>query len=285
MTSALEKGIDQAVSGDRRALFDLLTRGSNLPGARPNAPLADSFADAIRARAPRADALALAMARLDADSAPGATALEFLPMCGVLAIGARAASDPKAFDSMLAALHDAADDLRFRVRDAVVTSLARIGERRKEGLVDAVASWMDGYFHAAAVLRAMSDEAWLSALASPEGAIARMDEAFVLAREAPRAAARYPGFKSLLETLATTPRATAARFGVPVFDMLVRWTETKDPVLREIVAKNLGGTRLQGRHAPEIDRVRRALEATTPPARNPDHYFGPTRGRGKKRRG
>ena len=108
--------------------------------------------------------LALAMARLTADEAPGATALEFLPMCGVQALGVRAAADPTVRGAFLRELHARADDLRFRVRDAVVDALARIGEATGDALVADVASWMDGYFHAAAVLRALERDAWQGSL-------------------------------------------------------------------------------------------------------------------------
>ena len=281
----LGRALDAAIAGDTRALYTLLARNSGLPGPRANDTLAVAFADACRARGKLADRVAIAMAALDADAAPGATPLEFIVACGVAALGARAAADDAVYPAMLERIHDVADDLRFRVRDHVVIALARIGERRGDALVETVAPWMDGYFHAAAVVRALGMQPWLSSLSRVEALVLRLDEAFVLLRDAPRAAARYPGHKALVDVLSATPREAAARFGVPIFDMLVRWTATSDPVLREIIVKNLGGSRLAGRHASEIARVRVALEATTAPVRNPDHYVGPTRGRGRKKQG
>ncbi len=279
----LDAPIDAAIAGDTRALFDRLTRGSGLPGVRVNDPLARAFADACAARGARADRLIAQMAGYDADEAPRATPLEFLPFCGVAAAAARACVDDAAVDATLTLLHEHADDLRFRVRDAVVAGLARIGEKRGDDLARRVAPWMDGYHHAAAVLYAMAQKEWCGSLMEVDVALARVDEAWILARDASRAAARYPGHKALLEALGMAPRALAARFGVPVFDLLVRWTQSKDPVMRGVIEENLGGTRLAGRFAPEIERVRAALRNTTAPARNPDHYVGPTRGRGRKR--
>jgi len=68
-----------------------------------------------------------------------------------------------------------------------------------------------------------------------------------------------------------------------VFDAMVRWALVKEPALREAIEKNLEGSRLVGRYGSEIDRVRTALRDALPPPRNPDHYVGPTRGRGRKR--
>lgn len=250
-----------------------------------NTDLAEAFAQACRSMGARADATALAMARLSPDRAPGATALEFLPVCGIYAVAARAAaSDAKGRASLVAELHAHADDLRFRVRDAVVEGLARVGAKAGDALVREVSTWMDGYFHAAAVLRALGLEAWLSTLQDAQGVIDRLDEAFVLVRDAPRAAARWPGHKALLDALGTGPGLVAARFGVPVFDMLVRWSAVQDPVLRAAIEQTLRFKSLAGRFGPEIQRVQGALESSLPPARNPDHDVGPTRNRSKSRK-
>jgi hypothetical protein len=264
-------------------LFDLLARGSRLPGIHANDALAEAFAQLCRGRGRTADEVVLALVHLSPDQAPGATPLEFLPVCGAMALGTRAAGDPSVRARFLSELHALADDPRFRVRDAVVAALMKIGEAAGDPLVRDVASWMDGYFHAAAVLRALGEPAWLGTLASHDAALARIDEAFALARDAPRAAARYPGHKALLEHLARTPGRLAVRFGVPVFDVLVRWAATKDPVMREVPQAVLRDTKLASRFSPEIRRLRAALDASLPPPRNPDHDFGPTRRRGSKR--
>jgi hypothetical protein len=283
LSDPLARALDEAVAGRRAALFDLLSRGSRMPSPRPNSALAEAFAQACRSRGASTDALTLAMARLTADEAPGATVLEFLPMCGTLAIAARATADAAVRPAFVAELHTLADDLRFRVREAVVDGMARIGGAAGDALVGEVASWMDGYFHAAAILRAFSREPWLPSIHEPDAVMLRLDEAFVLARDAPRAAARYPGHKALLEALLSTPSRVALRFGVPVFDLLARWATVKDPVLRELVATVLRDGKLPGRFRPELDRVRRALDQSEPPVRNPDHDHGPSRDRSKAR--
>jgi hypothetical protein len=285
-STALGRALDDAMVGRRGPLYELLARGSGLPGARVNAALASTFAQTCRGLGRRADAVALAMAHLSADEAPGATALEFLPVCGLAALGARAAADEGVRTRFLMELHARADDLRFRVRDAVIEALARIGGATGDTLANDVAPWMDGYFHAAAVVRALAHEAWLSNLHDAGPVVARFDEAFVLARDAPRAAARYPGRKALVEALGLAPGHVAARFGVPVFDMLARWSAVEHPELRNAITATTRSPRLVGRFATEIERVRRALLDALPPKRNPDHDFGPTRDRsGARRRG
>jgi hypothetical protein len=286
MTAAdpLSRALTEAVAGKSQPLFDLLARGSGLPGVRIHDALAEAFAQACRSLGPRADAVALAMTHLTVDEAPGATSLEFLPVCGVYALGARAAADPGVRAAFAGELHARADDLRFRVRDAVVEALARVGGAAGDALVKDVAPWMDGYFHAAAVLRALGHETWLGTLHDATLVVARLDEAFLLARDAPRAAARWPGHKALVQTLTETPALVAARLGVPVFDLLVRWAATLDPALREAVATVLRSRKLAGRFGPELARLDAALKASLPAPRNPDHDHGPSRDRSKNRR-
>jgi|HubBroStandDraft_6_1064221.scaffolds.fasta_scaffold553350_1 hypothetical protein len=284
ISDPLSRALDEAIAGRRAALFDLLARGSRLPGPRAHGALAEAFAQACRARGAAADPLALAMARLSADEAPGATALEFLPLCGVLAIAHRAAADETVRANFVTELHGHADDLRFRVREAVIDGLARIGSVTGDALVEQVAPWMDGYFHAAAVLRALARETWLTNVHDAARTIARLDDAFALVCNAPRAAARYPGHKALLEALQATPPRIAVRFGVPVFDMWARWGAVADPVLRELLRASMTDAKLVGRFRTELDRVRYALDASEPPPRNPDHDHGPSRDRSGGRR-
>jgi hypothetical protein len=283
---ALTGALNEAIAGRPGVLFDLLARGSHLPGPRANDALADAFADACRAHGEEADGIALRLAHLPLHDAPGATALEFLPVCGLLALAARASSDESVRARFVAELHGSADDRRFRVRDAVVEGLARVGGAAGIRLVDEVASWMDGYFHAAAVLRALAHDTWLSSVRDADPVLARLREAFELARDAPRAAARYPGHKALIEALERTPAILAFRFGVPVFDMLVGWSVVDLPALRDAIAGTLRNKKLGGRFRREVDRVQEALEASLPAPRNPDHDVGPTRDRsGSRRRG
>lgn len=282
---ALRNSIARALEGDRAPLFDLLARNSGLPGVRANVPFAQDFALLCASLGSATDALLTALATLDADYARGGTALEFVPVCGVLGLAERAALDDAAFEGHVAVLQDAAEDLRFRVREATIIALVRVGSARGDVLVRAVEPWMDGYFQAAAVLEAVAQPKWLDTLSDLDALTARLDAAYRLAKTASRAAARYPGRKALVEALGKAPRACAARFGVPIFDLLVKWTETREPDLRDAIAQNLTSKRLAGRFAQELARVRLALDTTAPTLRDPTDDFGPTRHRSKHPKG
>jgi hypothetical protein len=287
-SEAITAALDEAIrTPDRQPdrLYKLLAVASGLPGPRMNTGVAQGFANECAARGKAAAKVVERLATLDAELAPGATELEFLPVCGILAVGALAAKDPdpKARKKALARLHDASEDVRFRVREAAALALARIGSIDADATVREVASWMDGYFQAAAVLHALGDATWLTAIDDGPAVIERLDEAFVLAKDAPRSAVRWPGWKALHEELGRVPAAVATRFGVPVFDMLARWAEASMPELREAIESNLRDKKLGGRFHPEIERVRAALGASAPVPRDPTLARQGMRGRAKKR--
>jgi hypothetical protein len=242
-----------------------------------------AFAEECAIRGASCDSLVVTMATIDADAAPGGTELEILPMCGVMAVGLRAARDRATVDRALMTLHDAADDLRFRVRECVGLALARMGETLGDALVERVGGWMDGYFHAAAVLNALADGTWLSHLHRADLATSRLSEAWALAEGADRAAQRYPGHKALVAALSIAPAALAARFGVIVLDAMVPWCATQEPSLRDAIQANLDSPKIH-RLSVDVERVRAELAKTAMVRRDADRIVHGMRGRGKKRR-
>jgi hypothetical protein len=257
-----------------------------------NLRLALGFAQDCARCGPKAEALAYRMANVPPDEARGASPKEFLSVCGVLAVAASAAAgkDASARAKALELLEARADDPRFRVRDAVPVALAMLGAKMGPALAKTVASWMDRYFHATAVLLALSDAAWLETLSAGANgadgkiAIGLLHDAFVLARDAPRSAVRYPGHKALVEALASVPKVFAKRFGVPVFDELVALTEGLEaPELRAAILGNVEDVQLKNPFGAEIKRVKASVEASKKPPRDPTRLVEGMRGRGKKR--
>jgi hypothetical protein len=285
-SEALNAAFDDAIEGRPERLFVQLGIQSGLPGTRMNTVLAQGFATECVARGKAADKLISTMAQLSAEVAPGASEREFLPVCGVLAVGARAASETKdraIRKTAIAILHDASEDVRFRVREIVPIALAKLGAVMGDTLVHELASWMDGFFQASAALLAMAQPNFLPHIDDADAALARLDEAYALAKNAARSTSRYPGRKALIDALAIAPAAFAARFGVPMFDRLVTWSNTEDPELRGAIEAAIRGDKLMSRYATDVKRVRAALAAALPPPRDPTLAVKGMRGRGKKR--
>ncbi len=283
---ALSAGFKDAVAGRPERLYVQLGIQSGLPGTRMNEQLAQAFAVECVAIGKASDKLVFEMALMTTVSAPGASSREFLPVCGTLALGARAAhdkQDAKLGKRALEILHEASEDMRFRVREIVPVALAKIGAGMGDALVHEFAWWTNGFFHASAALLAMGQLEFLAAINDEEAALARLNEAYALAKNAARSTARYPGRKALLDALSTLPEAFAARFGVPVFDLLVRWSNSEDPELRGSIQTVLRSQKLGTRYPTEVKRVHAALAAALPPPRDPTLAVKGMRGRGKKK--
>lgn len=268
-------------------LYRRLELGSGLPGPRPNMMLALDFAQACAGLGAPGESIAYTLANDPPDERRGASAREFLAMCGVLAVaaGAQHAKDDSARTKALALLDERADDVRFRVRDAIPLALSMLGTKMKADLAPLLESWMDRYFHAAAVLRALAEPAWLETFGveEHEAPIALVDAAFVLAHDAPRSAVRYPGHKALVDALAIAPRALAKRFGVPMFDQMAKWSAyVQIPDLRTAILANLDDAALKKPFANELRKIKSLVEGSKTPPRDPSRIVQGMRSRGKK---
>lgn len=278
--------VTRATQGKKEELFRRLELGSGLPGPRANLNLALEFAQTCAHAGASADALVYAMANEPPTELRGEAAKEFLAMCGVLAIAARAQVEPKLRDKALELFEEKADDPRFRVRDAVPLALSMLGTKMHADLAERALPWMDRYFHAAAVLRALTDRTWLETFGQKEGElpIRLVDQAFHLAANAPRSDARYPGHKALVEVLAYAPKAFAKRFGMAMFDQMAEWAPTvKMPDLRDAILANLDDSQLKKPFANEIRKIKELVESSKAPPRDPTKIIAGMRSRGKKR--
>jgi hypothetical protein len=278
--------IAQATKGKKDDLFRKLELGSGLPGPRANLKLALEFAETCAHEGASTDALIHAMANEPPTELRGEAAKEFLAMCGVLAVAARAVKEPPLRDQALVILEERTDDPRFRVRDTIPLALAMLGTKMHADLAERLEPWMDRYFHATAVIRALADRTWLETFGPKDGElpIRLVDEAFYLAANAPRSDLRYPGHKALVEALHTVPKAFAKRFGMPMFDQLAVWApDVKMPELRDVILANLDDAQLKKPFANEIRKIKALVESSKAPPRDPSKIIAGMRSRGKKR--
>ena len=131
---------------DRSALFSLLEKNSGLPGPRANLELGYSFAKAVAAMNLQEWQweMILAMASTSPSKAPTNTPKEYLPFCGVVALGALCAaglSRPRR-RAALAAIRKAASDPRWRTREAAAMALQLVGEEDRDALRQIVEQWL-----------------------------------------------------------------------------------------------------------------------------------------------
>ncbi len=279
----LERHLAAALAGTSPLpLFELLARHGHLPAGPMNVGLLEEWGAMTADGDDELEKFLRGMGELDAEAAQGGTAYEFLPVAAVLALGTRASRHPDRRDRLVRWLHGRADDLRFRVRESVVEALARIGERSPEELLDRSATWMDGFFHGAAVLRALADDRVVDRVDDPARLVARVESALALCDSANRAASRYPGYKELVATLAAVAPRLSKRFGVPVIRAFEVHASSAKPEVRALVVSLAEATRRVGRQREDARHLFDTLEATKKKPRDPRAERGPTRRRGTK---
>ena len=263
-------------------LFELLARHGRLPAGPINTGLLEEWGAMTSDGDDELERFLRGMGELDAEAAQGGTAYEFLPVAAVLALGTRAARHPDRREKLLRWLHARADDLRYRVREAVIEALCRVGERSPEDLVHRSAAWMDGFFHGAAVLRALSDDRVIDRIDDDALLVERIDAALLLCDSANRSMSRYPGYKELIATLGAVSPRLAKRFGTPVLKTFEAHAASGKPEVRELVVALAKATSQVGRQKEEARQMKKTLEATAKKPRDPRAEKGPTRQRSKK---
>ena len=170
----LAAALDRAVlAGDAAELFELLRRGSGLPGPRPNLDLARAVGHALARHEGRADRIVAELGRSDDEYQRDRRR-----------DGARRAIAPRQAACARRAARwrpwqELAEDPRHHVRLGVVEALrTRIGARGEAAVVE-LAAWTDGYLQAHVALEALADRTMLATLPSGDAVLARLGEAFV----------------------------------------------------------------------------------------------------------
>jgi hypothetical protein len=106
-----------------------------LPGPRGNLELVQAVADEGD------ETLFRRYLAYDPERAPTGSALEFLPVCGIVGLG-RLLAEGRA--DLLPTVRQRASDPRWRMREGVAMALQRLGDRDMDALLEAVSPWCCG---------------------------------------------------------------------------------------------------------------------------------------------
>jgi hypothetical protein len=229
---------------DREAY--LLTN-SRLPGPRANLELLDAAGDVLEGDE------ALRLAALGPTAAPKGTASEFLPCCGLVAIGRLVAEGDRALVPVLRA---AAGDERWRVREAVAIALQRWGDVDVDSMLATVEPWTGGSpYEARAAVAAACEPRLLASTGAVDGTVRILDEATraLAGLPVPRG---EPG-RVLRAALGYGWSVAVAADPVRSLPAFERWAASGDADVRRVVRDNLGKSRFS-RAAPEVAATMRA---------------------------
>lgn len=276
--------LEEAISGNStQRLFSLLSRHGGLPGPRPNFDLAAAVGDQIASHRAGAQQLLDKMARLDEREAPGQSAQAFLLIAAAHTLGACVLMGYQT-DRAWQGLQELAGDARKVARDGVVSTLERVGARLGgDTLIEHLAPWTDGFLQSAVALEVLARRPVMdrTPLQATEALSERLGEMVDLAEEARRSDERTQGRRRLLEGIAEfLPPLLARHQG------LLPWFQerlaTQQPELRESFERCVQSLKRYALSDETIDPLRQALDGSRAPLRDPTHYKGPTRGRGRK---
>lgn len=134
-------------TGDEEKIREYLISNSNLPGPRGNLELADVFAEIVEdysiKNPPKIWELASRLTNVSPNEAPVNSPKEFLPFCGVVAIGAIGSVHATFYRKALIYLRKLANDPRWRTREAVAMSIQKLIAERSKNTLKELESWVD----------------------------------------------------------------------------------------------------------------------------------------------
>lgn len=255
MTPEMSPGPD-----DRKKLEAYLTAESRLPGPRGNLELAGRFASGFAHSGMSGEwwDMLTDWARLPAMEAGTGDPREFLPFCACLALGAHYSfASPAQRQEIASILRAAANDSRWRTREAAAMGLQRIGEADFGLLADVLAQWKSGASQ-------LEQRAFVAALAhlpllkDREAAVYALE----LAGEITESIAEVAGperksepFRVLCKGLEYALSVMAAAEPGAGFELLSRLASLDDPAITRIVKSNLGKSRLSRKYGPQTAAI------------------------------
>ncbi|MGB9622878.1 MAG: hypothetical protein ACPL07_03430, partial [Candidatus Bathyarchaeia archaeon] len=134
-------------TGDEEKIMDFLISNSNLPGPRGNLELADAFAEVVEDYSIRNPQkmweLASRLTDFSPNEAPVNNPKEFLPFCGVVAIGAIGSVHATFYRKTFTFLRKLANDPRWRTREAVAMSIQKLIAKQSKNTLKGLESWIE----------------------------------------------------------------------------------------------------------------------------------------------
>lgn len=217
---------------------------SRLPGPRGNLELAQAAADEGDATQFRT------WAAVGPAEAPTNTPGEFLAFCGVLGYGRLLAEGDRA---ALPEIRRAANDPRWRVREAAAMALQRWGAADMPALLAEMDGWLDGTrLEQRAVVAGLCEPALLADVATAERVLDVLDR--ITRSVAGAADRRADGFVALRKGLGYGWSVAVVAAPERGRALMEQWLAHPDAGVRRIMRDNLGKARLARMDAGWVER-------------------------------
>ncbi len=244
----------------RQALLKLddwepyLLAESGLPGPRANLELAAVVAELGD------EALFDRLLKNDAETAPTNDPREFLAVCGVIGLGRLLAEERL---DLLQSLRGCASDPRWRIREAVVIALQRLGAQDMDRLVDEMSLWSTGTpLEQRAAAAALCEPSLLINGRHARQTVHLLDTITASVQE--RADRKSAAFKALRKGLGYCWSVAVVALPEVGRPLMERWLDSDDPDVRWIMKQNLSKARLDRVDPEWVARCRERLGAWQP---------------------
>jgi hypothetical protein len=225
-----------------------LLEHSNLPGPRGNLELAHALAEELAAGSidARLWARLIAWSELSAAEAGTGDRREYLPFCATVAYGALYQRETRRRPQILKRVRSAANDPRWRMREAAAMALQEIGESGDKELLAVLGRWLERstLLEKRAVAAALAHPPLLAdeGLARAGLRLAGRILADVVRQETQ--ARRSEEFRVLRQGLGYALSVLVAALPGDGFELLERWARSRDPDIAWILRENLKKKRL-----------------------------------------
>jgi len=235
---------------DSDGLAAFLTAESWLPGPRANLALAARFADLVAMSNQRVALWPVLLRWLAVPPAvaPANDPGVFLPVCAAQALGAIfTISNGARQQEIVSLLRTAADDERWRVREAVAIALQRIGEHDMGALRAIVDDWLPeaNLTGQRAIVAGLAHPPLLKDEAMARYALVTADRVLHVVQQTDAMQRKTESFRILRKALEYALSVFIAALPAAGIPWLRHWQTSDDPMIQRIVRQNLGKTRLK----------------------------------------
>ena len=243
-----------------KAIEKLLTEASNLPGPRGNLTLAYKFAECFEREDLSKEQIALLMrwVNLSEEEAPTNAPKEYLPFCGILALGAHYYyANQETKHLIMKAFKLAMNDNRWRTREGAAMGFQLIAEKDFSPV-------KEYFFKQLPYATELEKRAFVAALAHPpilkDKEVARFSlqisaEILKSILTVNKEKRREETFKVLSKGLEYSLSVFAAALPEEGFNLFKSYAKYNDPGLNKIIKSNLGKSRLAKKYGEEIDEI------------------------------
>jgi hypothetical protein len=244
-----------------RELENMLISDSNLPGPRGNLELAYGFADCLKDIQYIEDSLWQTLnewAGITAEDTSSDSPKEFIPFCAVQALGAVFTFvDYEKKAKIIEIFKAAANDSRWRVREAVAIGLQWIEERNFGDTEVIFGRWINtaSLFERRAIIAALAHPPVLNNKDNVMFCIEITEKILIDLISLSREQRKTEEFRVLKKGLEYAISVFVAKLPDEGFKFMKKWAQKNDPDIKKIIKSNLGKSRLTKKFGQQVNEV------------------------------